>query len=313
MRLTMAHPFIPTRIRGSSEWHTTLPICGLLYSSKYLPDTSTGLRGSFISESFNHMQVSNDRLAERSNSKCLIPLTDGNGGTSMACKRDTANSHAIQEKVLQRIATDNGGGQEVLDFMDINTARIAKECQGPNGELWHKKPWDIERLLPKFVPITTASARHFACNPCDNATFRLIEYKAIPWPPWPANAMVDDLIPDQTQSNFSDQLFLLAYRCLLQHISHFRGLIAADDYAANDQRISEAYRSILKARQHHNRQSLNKLTIMKTKYDRRLTGQSKLTNGPSHLTCRTCVSRRVNSSYVCSKQPHRHYCISRAN
>ena len=99
-----------------------------------------GATGQFISESFNHMRVSNDRLAERSNSKCLIPLTDGNGGTSMACKRDTANSHAIQEKVLQRIATDNGGGQEVLDFMDINTDRIAKECQGPNGELWHKKP-----------------------------------------------------------------------------------------------------------------------------------------------------------------------------
>ena len=102
------------------------------------PRYSDGATRQFIGESFKRMRVSNDRLAERSTSRCLIPQSNGNGGVLVACKRATANSHAIQEKVLQRIATDNGGGQEVLDFMDINTARIANECQGPNGELWEK-------------------------------------------------------------------------------------------------------------------------------------------------------------------------------
>ena len=234
------------------------------------------ITGSLIRESFKRMRISNDRLAERSASQCLIPRNDGNGRVLVDCKRATANSHALQEKVLRRIATDNNGKREVLDFMDINTARIANECQGPNGELWHKMPWDIESLPPRRVPTTTASARHFACNPCDNAIFRPIEDEPIPWPSWPATVIVDDLKPDQTQSTFSDQLFLLAYRCLLQHISHFRGLIAADDYAANDQRIDDTYRTVLKMRQPTNRRILDKLNNLKTKYDRRLTGMATL-------------------------------------
>ena len=274
------------------------------------PRYSDGATGQLIRESFKRMRVSNDRLAERSASKCLIPLDDGNGGVLVDCQRATANSHAIQEKVLQRIATDNSGGQEVLDFMDINTARIANECQGPNGELWQKKPWDIERLRPKLVPITMASTRHFACNPCDNTTFRPIEDEIIPWPSWPDTATVDDLIPDRTQSDFSVQLFLLAYRCLLQHISHFRGLIAADDYAADDQRIDDTYQRVLKARQTLNRQILNKLTILKTKYDRRLTGKANLPMfhrilpvGPAFAIASTAFTSVANSHIATTVYP----------
>ena len=270
------------------------------------PRYSDGAAGQLIRESFKRMRVSNDRLAERSTSKCLIPQSNGNGGVLVACQRATANSHAIQEKVLQRIATDNSGGQEVLDFMDINTARIANECQGLNGELWQKKPWDIERLRPKLVPITMASARHFACNPCDNTTFRPIEDEIIPWPSWPDTATVDDLIPDRTQSNFSVQLFLLAYRCLLQHISHFRGLIAADDY----QRIDDTYQRVLKARQTLNRQILNKLTILKTKYDRRLTGKANLPMvhrilpvGPAFAIASTAFTSVANSHIATTVYP----------
>ena len=237
---------------------------------------SDGPTGQLIGESFDRMRVSNNKLAERSASRCLIPQHDANRGVLVECKHPAANSHAIQEKVLQRIATNNGGGHEVLDFMPIDTARIADECKGPNGEMWYRKPWEIERLPPKPLPITRASARHFACNLCDNATFRPIEDVAIPWPTWPATAIVDDLKPDQTQSTFSVQLFLLTYRCLLQHISHFRGLIAADDYATNDQRIDDTYQTVLNARQLINQQNLDNLTKLKTKYDRRLTGKANL-------------------------------------
>ena len=160
--------------------------------------------------------------------------------------------------------------------MDINTSNIANECRGSNGELWHKKPWDIEKLPPKLVPITTASTRHFACNRCDNATFRPVEDTAMPWPSWPDTGVVDDLRPDQTQNNLTNQLFLLAYRCLLQQISHFRGLVAADEYAASDQGIDDTYREVLRVREPVNLRILNRLANLKTKYDRRLTSIGNL-------------------------------------
>ena len=190
----------------------------------------------------------------------------------MDCKRATANSHAIQDKVLRLIAANNNGTHEVIDFMDINTARIATECQGPNGELWHRMPWDIESLPPRRTPTTTASARHFACNQCDNATFRPIEDEPIPWPSTHTAVTVDNTKSSQSHSYLSDPLFLLAYRCLLQHISHFRGLISADDYAAIDQQTSDSYRTVLTTRKAVNQRILDKLTNLKTKYDRRLTG-----------------------------------------
>ena len=238
------------------------------------PRYSDGATGFLIEDSFKHMRVSNDTLAERSASQCLIPRNDGS--VLVQCTRPTANSHSIQEKVLQSIATDNRGRHEVLDFMPIKASRIAKECQGPNGEPWHKKPWDIDRLMPKPAPVKTASARHFACNICDNTTFRPIEDVTIPWPSWPSDASLDDLKLDQTQRNFSDQLFLFAYRCLLQHISYFRSLIAADSYAVDRKQIDENYRTVLRTRQALNRQTLGKLTNLKTKYDRRLMGLADL-------------------------------------
>ena len=139
MRLMMAHPFIPTRKTRTFRMTYDIANMRIALQQQISPRYSDGATGQLIRESFKRMRVSNDRLAERSVSKCLIPLDDGNGGVLVDCKRATANSHAIQEKVLQRIAADNSGGQEVLDFMDINTARIANECQGPNGELWQKK------------------------------------------------------------------------------------------------------------------------------------------------------------------------------
>lgn len=238
------------------------------------PRYSDGATGFLIEDSFKHMRVSNDTLAERSASQCLIPRNDGS--VLVQCTRPTANSHSIQEKVLQSIATDNRDRHEVLDFMPIKASRIAKECQGPNGEPWHKKPWDIDRLMPKPAPVKTASARHFACNICDNTTFRPIEDVTIPWPSWPSDASLDDLKLDQTQRNFSDQLFLFAYRCLLQHISYFRSLIAADGYAVDRKQIDENYRTVLRTRQALNRQTLGKLTNLKTKYDRRLVGLADL-------------------------------------
>ena len=70
------------------------------------PDRITGER---IGEAFRHMRISNDRLAERQRSKCLIPRISGNGDPLENCNNATANSHAIQEKVLLRIATEKSG------------------------------------------------------------------------------------------------------------------------------------------------------------------------------------------------------------
>ncbi len=102
------------------------------------PLFAPGATGTSIAESFESMQASDNRLAEQTLASCLIPRDDGNGRAVVDCVLNTANSHAIQEKVLQRIATNDKGRQEVLDFMNIHTAPIAIECQGPDGEMWYK-------------------------------------------------------------------------------------------------------------------------------------------------------------------------------
>lgn len=156
--------------------------------------------------------------------------------------------------------------------MDINTPkRIARECQGPDGEMWRRNPWDIERLPPTLVSTKQASARHFACNKCDSSIFKPIEGAGIAWPELPACVAVDDINLEQDQSHFSHQLFLLACRCLLQRLSQFRGLVAAIGYAVSDRQISDGYRRILDERQHRYQQILDRLKSLKSKYDRRLT------------------------------------------
>lgn len=156
--------------------------------------------------------------------------------------------------------------------MDINTPkRIARECQGPDGEMWHRNPWDIERLPPTLVSTKQASARHFACNKCDSSTFKPIEGAGIAWPELPACVAVDDINLEQDQSHFSHQPFLLAYRCLLQRLSQFRGLVASSGYAVSDRQISDGYRKILDEWQHRYQQILDRLKSLKSKYDRRLT------------------------------------------
>ena len=117
---------------------------------------------------------------------------------------------------------------------------------------------------------------HFACNTCDNTTFQPIEDETIAWPSWPMDVILDDLNLGQAQSKFSEQLFLLAYRCLLQHMSQLRGLIRANDHASADHRVSDGYQSILETRQPLNHQILDRLTNLKTKYDRRLVGIASL-------------------------------------
>ena len=240
------------------------------------PLFAPGATGPDIEESFASMRASDGRLAEQTPASCLIPRDDGNGHAVVDCNLDTASSHAIQEKVLQHIATTNHGRQEVLDFMNIRTAPLAKECQGPNGEMWHKKPWDIETLPPRLVTTRMASARHFACNKCDSTTFMPIEDVAITWPSWPTPLSLDDMRLDPKYSGLSEQIFLLAYRCLLQRVSLFRGLIANDDYIMHDQRTSDEYRKVLQARQPISRRNFRTLQLLKTKFDRRLTGIANL-------------------------------------
>ena len=233
------------------------------------------ITGERINESFEFMRASDGRLGERLPSICLIPRPDANGDVVVDCTRTTVNSHAIQDKVLRRIAS--GNPSKVIDFMDIHTPRIARECQGPNGELWYKMPWNIERMPPQPVSPGSASTRHFACNPCDKRTFQEIEDAAIRWPTWPGMLVIDDLHSNKWQRLLSQQMFLLIYRCLLQYISQIRGLVAASEYAVtNDCRITGLYREILKARQLYSQGALEELQLLKSRYDWRLTGIADL-------------------------------------
>ena len=234
------------------------------------PFLDEGPIGELISESFGLMRESDMRLSGRLPSSCLIPRNDGNGRIVVNCGRATANSHAIQNKVLRSIAS--GTPPRVLDYMDVDTPRIARECQGPDGRLWHKLPWNIERMSPQPVSPGSASARHFACNSCDNKIFQDIEDKAIDWPTWPETLVIDDLESNASELFLSRQMFLLAYRCLLQHISQIQGLIAAEDYAAtNNRRISSIYHRALRTRQSLSQDILQELHLLKSRYDDRLT------------------------------------------
>lgn len=234
-----------------------------------------GPSGDRINESFGHMKASDIRLNGRLPSRCQIPRRDGNRNAVVDCGHSTANCHAIQDKVLKRIA--NGKPPRVLDFNDIHTPRLARECQGPKGKLWHKLPWNIERMPPQLVSPGLASARHFACNSCDKRTFQDIEDKPIGWPDWPETLIVDELQPDESQLTLSRQMFLLAYRCLLQSISQVQGLIAANDYTkTSDRRISAEYQEIINTRQSTNQALLEKLRGLKSRYDRRLAGTATL-------------------------------------
>ena len=128
-------------------------------------------------------------------------------------------------------------------------------------------------MPPQLVSPGSASARHFACNSCDKRIFQVIEDKPIAWPDWPETLIVDDLQPDESQLTLSRQMFLLAYRCLLQFVSQVQGLIAANDYSGtNDHRISAGYREIIKTRQSINQAMLEKLRGLKSRYDGRLAG-----------------------------------------
>ena len=239
------------------------------------PLVGIGPRGEGINESFGLMRASDTRLSGRLPSRCLIPRNDGNGGAVADCSRSTAKCHAIQDKVLKRISS--GKPPKVLDFMDIHTPRIARECQSPRGKLWQKMPWNIERMPPQPVSPSSASARHFACNSCDKRTFQDIEDKPIGWPACPEALIIDDLQPDESQLTLSHQMFLLAYRSLLQFISQVQGLTAANDYAGtNDHRISADYREIIKTRQSTNQAILEELLSLKSRYDGRLTGIATL-------------------------------------
>lgn len=92
----------------------------------------------------------------------------------------------------------------------------------------------------------------------------------IAWPTWPNAAVMEDTGTIQGQTTFANQLFLMAYRCLLQLVSQLRGLSAANEYAANDQRISELYMSTLKERKTRIQHVHEVFSQWKSKYDRRL-------------------------------------------
>ena len=274
---------------------------------------SDGPTGQSIGESFDRMRVSNNKLAERSATRCLIPQHDANGDILVECKNPAGNSHAIQEKVLQRIATNNGGRQEVLDFMPIDTARIADECKGPNGEMWHKKPWEIQRLPPKTVPITRASARRFACNLCDKRDL-------------PAHRRCDHSMANmadhshsrrsETRSN-SKHLFSSIVSTDLQMLAATYQPFQGVDRSRRLRHERPTYRRRIPDRSEGATAYQSADPRQDDQVENQIRPQThtqrKLADGASNRTCRTCVSDRIDSFHTCSERPNRHHCISSAN
>ena len=85
--------------------------------------------------------------------------------------------------------------------------------------------------------------------------------------------MINEVDLHEGNSLLSRQMFLLAYRCLLQHISQIRGLLAATDYSlANDNQLDDHRRDILADRKVKLPRLLSKIETQKSKYDRRIAG-----------------------------------------
>ena len=224
-----------------------------------------------IGESYDFMRSKDALLNDRLRSRCLIPRNDGSGDAVVDCTRPTTFCHTIQRAVLESISS--GSPAQVLNFVPIDTQRIANLSKDRTGVLWAKPPWDIQGLTAKLETPASASTRHFACNSCDSTTFREIEHDPITWPKWPEYLVINEVDSNDSDSLLSRQMFLLAYRCLLQHISQIRGLLAATDYSlANDTRLDDHRRDILAERMVKLPNLLSKVEIQKSKYDRRLVG-----------------------------------------
>ena len=232
-------------------------------------DSTDKITGEAIAETYRTMRETDNRIRERNASRCLIPRNNGNGGVAVDCKRDTQQSHTIQEAVLKRIAS--GNPPSVITFMPIATELLANASKAGNGELWSTLPWDLDSLPLKPEPVGTASTRHFSCNPCDSATFRQIEHIPIAWPDWPERLVVDELQADDREPLLSHQLFLLAYRCLIKEVSLFRGLMELSLLRLGHEEIDPQDRTSTERNYQRHKWQLEKPLRQKTKFDRRIT------------------------------------------
>ena len=242
--------------------------------SPRLTDSPTGER---IAESFRTIERYRALVTEAAPSNCLIPFKGENFRSILLCGGPAINSHVIQEKVLKRIATERKTSTEVLDFLQSRFQSILEKSKGATGKLWEIKPWEIEPVPPQPLPIASASARRIACQPCDSKTFRAIENCHIPWPAWPNTTAIHERRSPLAQEEFSYQLFLFAYRALLNTVSQFRGLIRSQEHrSGNEGNTSKRVQHFINTRQRWNNRVLGALTDTKAKYDNRLVGISKL-------------------------------------
>ena len=230
-------------------------------------DRSTG---GHTSESFKYMVEIDNNLQGNLHSECLIPRKDENGAAIVDCNGNTTKCHTIQRTVLNSIAS--GSPAKVLKFMPNDTPRLAQRSKGSYGEPWGNFPWNIERVPPKPESPSEASTRNFACNKCDNDTFRDIETIPIAWPKRQGPLVFDDRGVSSEQARLANQLFLLAYRCLVQYVSEVKGIIAASEFARDAEKTSPVNRPRLDKQQPVLQNILEKLELQKAEYDRRLVG-----------------------------------------
>ena len=237
-------------------------------------DPTGNFTGEAIAETYRTMRETDNRIRERISSQCLIPRDNGNGGVAVDCRRETQRSHTIQEAVLKRIAS--GNPPSVITFMAIDSQLLANAAKGDDGKLWSTLPWDLPSLLLKKEPVHAASTRHFSCNPCDSATFRQIEHIPIAWPDWPEHLIINELQTDHREHLFSRQLFLLAYRCLINEVSLSRGSLASSLRRLENEDLDSQERSSTEQLYLSQKELLEKHLRQKTKFDRRLTEIAEL-------------------------------------
>ena len=201
-------------------------------------------------------------------SKCLIPRSDGNGRKVISCDRPTTLCHIAQKTVLERISS-NG---KVINFSPKTVTKIAEASKEQGQPIWTELPWNIKNLQHMAEPTGSATTMHLACNECDSQTFQAIEHTAIQWPSWPLTTIIEERQQKEGEQILGNQMFLLAYRGLLQSVRQMIGLLEANQYGqCKDERMSDSRRKILEEQERRIRKAVARSIGQKSKYDRRLT------------------------------------------
>ena len=203
------------------------------YSNAEIPRIMRGLVGDLgdsfmqprdIQGALEPLSVACVGLRDEDDPRCLLAsgLTLASGFPEVGrrpvdCGAKSDNdAHSITENgVLSCIAKQGNGGREVLRFFP-DAHQLVNLTRGDAGYPGSQGLWEIDRVLPKSVPIASASISHSTCKDHDRDFFGLVDRLNL------SGVTAHHRIADKRHDS-EEALFRLSYRTLLFRLSQLRG------------------------------------------------------------------------------------------